>query len=558
MRRFIRNCLVASIALSAASYSGVVKTHGRLKILNHRVVDSLGTPIQLAGMSLYWSTFGTNQTWGANQLFNANVVATMANDWKSSLIRAPAGVYTGDNKNVYDYPGTMNLVKTVVDAAIANDIYVIVDWHLENGDPHLADATQFFTEMSQTYKNTPNIIWEIWNEPKNVGWSDIKSYANSIIPIIRNNKNSNLIIVGTPNWSHNPDLASADPITIDSNVAYAFHFYANMDGATTADAENNSARAAANTAINKIPLFITEWGTTGNSGDGDLNLKWSDDWLAWAKTNGVSWANWSLSNDGGASGALSSGDVNGGLSASGQYVKGKIQEVFAALPSGGDVVIDPPVPPDTVAIPGHIEAESYTSLSTDGIKSETNNGVTDLGYATNGSWAEYIAKVTRTGSYTLTARVASAASGTLTFKWNGATLGSLQVNNTGGWTSWQTQNLSLQFSYTGVGPLRVEWSGSGSSLVNLDWLDFTANTGGLTNGFSAAGFSACATAQGLSVSTPAGARELLVTDLQGRTLVRRSVAGQSQLQIGLGGQGLVLVRLTGVAGESVLPVLLSH
>lgn len=339
MHRFVRNGIVAVLALFASGRSSVVSDHGLLKVQNNRVVDAQGVPLQLAGMSLYWSTFGgTGTSWGANDFFNANVVSTMANDWKSSLIRAPAGVISGSGQNVYQYPQTMNLVKQVVDAAIANGIYVIVDWHLENSTPDQSDATKFFTEMTQTYKSTPNIIWEIWNEPKNVQWSDIKSYANTMIPLIRQNS-QNLILVGTPNWSHNPDQAANDPITVDPNVAYTLHFYAaqNCD-ASKLDADNNTAMSAANSAIQKAAVFISEWGTVCNSGSGSVEKTWSDKWLAWAKTNGISWANWSLSNKSETSAAISTSGGSGGgwsdnqLSASGAYVKGKIQEVYANLP----------------------------------------------------------------------------------------------------------------------------------------------------------------------------------------------------------------------------------
>jgi endoglucanase len=338
MRRIVRNVIVAAIVIFTSSQGSVVSEHGPLKVQNNKVVDSLGRPIQLAGMSLYWSTFGgTGTSWGANDFFNANVVSTMAKDWKSSLIRAPAGVISGSGQNVYSYPQTMNLVKQVVDAAIANGIYVIVDWHLENSTPSQSDATKFFTEMTQTYKSTPNIIWEIWNEPKNVQWSDIKSYANTMIPLIRQNS-QNLILVGTPNWSHNPDQAANDPITIDPNIAYTLHFYAaqNCD-ASKLDADNNTAMTAANSAIQKAAVFISEWGTVCNSGSGSVEKTWSDKWLAWAKTNGVSWANWSLSNKNETSAAISTSGGGGGgwsdnqLTSSGTYVRGKIQEVAAEL-----------------------------------------------------------------------------------------------------------------------------------------------------------------------------------------------------------------------------------
>ena len=333
MCRALRTGLFLAIAVSGLSQAGVVSSHGALKVQGTHIVDAYGKPIQIAGMSLYWSV------WGGEAFFTSGVVKTMANDFSSSLIRAPAGVISGTGANVYNYPGTENLVKTVVEAAIANDIYVLVDWHLESGDPALDQAKQFFNDMTTKYKNTPNIIWEIWNEPKGVNWGVIKNYANTMIPLIRQNS-SNLIVVGTPNWSHNPDQASADPITIDDNVAYTFHFYADQNSNGTIDADNNSAMNAVNKAIQKVPLFITEWGTVGNSGSGTVNTTWSDKWLDWAKTNGVSWANWSLCDKTESSAALKGGaSSNGGwnagnLSTSGTYVFGKIKEVTARITTG--------------------------------------------------------------------------------------------------------------------------------------------------------------------------------------------------------------------------------
>lgn len=332
MCRPIRNSILAVIAATAFCQAGVVSNHGRLKIQNHKVVDSSGTPIQIAGMSIYWSTFGsgTSGSWGANAFFNSNVVATLANDWKSTLVRAPAGVMSGSSQAVYNYPQTMNLVKQVVDAAIANDIYVIVDWHSENSEPKQSDAVTFFTEMVQAYPKTPNIIWEIWNEPTSVSWATVKSYAETIIPIIRA-KSPNLIICGTPNWSQDVDVAAANPLS-DTNTAYALHFYAGSHGATLRTKGENAMKAGAT-------LFISEWGTTNANGGGStIYSAESDTWLSWAKANGISWANWSMSNKGEMSAALkTSAGSNGGwsandLSSSGTYAKGKIAEVYNNLP----------------------------------------------------------------------------------------------------------------------------------------------------------------------------------------------------------------------------------
>ena len=57
-------------------------------------------------------------------------------------------------------------------------------------------------------------------------WADVKSYAEEVIPIIRKNTKDALIIVGTPTWSQDVDIAAEDPVTGYDNIMYAVHFYA--------------------------------------------------------------------------------------------------------------------------------------------------------------------------------------------------------------------------------------------------------------------------------------------------------------------------------------------
>lgn len=55
---------------------------------------------------------------------------------------------------------------------------------------------------------------------------DVKSYAEDVIPVIRKNAKDAIIIVGTPTWSQDVDLAAKDPITGQENICYTCHFYA--------------------------------------------------------------------------------------------------------------------------------------------------------------------------------------------------------------------------------------------------------------------------------------------------------------------------------------------
>ena len=244
MRRVLRNGLFCLISLACLSQAGVVSSHGALKVKGNRIVDASGNPIQLAGMSMFWSGW-------MGKYWNSGVVGTLSKDWNSSLVRASMGVQGGGNylgpKDPKDPRSdeqikteNKNMVKAVVDAAIANDIYVIIDWHDHNANQHVAESKAFFSEMAQLYKNTPNLIWELWNEPENTNgtgadagngnrwdsWAgDIKPYAETVTAEIRK-YSSNLVVVGTPVWSQNVDEAAAAPVRW-AREGQTFHLHDN-------------------------------------------------------------------------------------------------------------------------------------------------------------------------------------------------------------------------------------------------------------------------------------------------------------------------------------------
>lgn len=65
-------------------------------------------------------------------------------------------------------------MNAVVQAAIDNDIYVLIDYHSHCAEKNTAGATQFFGKMAQKWGKYDNVIFEIYNEPKNgdCDWSD--------------------------------------------------------------------------------------------------------------------------------------------------------------------------------------------------------------------------------------------------------------------------------------------------------------------------------------------------------------------------------------------------
>lgn len=284
MRRALRSGLLAVVVFSGITQAGVVSKHGALKIAGNNVVDAAGKPIQLAGMSLYWPL------WGGEVFFNAGAIKTTV-DWGASIVRVPIAVgnVKADGTPQSLYTGNVAPIIAAVDAAIANDIYVIIDWHVEQDAPQEANAITFFTDMAKKYGRNPHVIFEIWNEPRNSSWDVIKAYAKNVVGAIRDpsrGNSNNLVIIGSGDWSKNVTQAAASQFTDFPNIAYTFHFYACTHG--------QSYRNAVSAASAKIPIMFTEWGTTEASGGGSVCISETDAWLALAKEKKISWTNWSL------------------------------------------------------------------------------------------------------------------------------------------------------------------------------------------------------------------------------------------------------------------------
>ncbi len=263
--------------------------HGALSLNGTQLVDASGAPYQLRGVSTH------GLAWFP-QYANKEAFRTMRDVWGVNVVRL--AMYTGesggyctgdDNHRKY----LKNLVYDSVDAATELGMYVIVDWHVLNDrDPNLYidQAVGFFGETAQRYAAYDNVIYEICNEPNGgVSWQSIKSYAEQVIPVIRERDANAVIIVGTPTWSQDVDQAAADPIAGYSNIMYALHFYA--------DTHRDGLRQKMISAIDAgLPVFVSEFGICDASGNGAVNREQADIWVDTMDRYGVSYCIWSLSN----------------------------------------------------------------------------------------------------------------------------------------------------------------------------------------------------------------------------------------------------------------------
>jgi endoglucanase len=271
--------LVLLTHLFFISMAQTVSRHGQLKVTGTQLVDGHDQPLVLRGMSYGWHCL-----WP--RFYNAGSVKWLKKDWNINVIRAALGVELGNDSYLKRPEWSKQKIKAVVDAAIKEDLYVIIDWHSHN--INLPEAKAFFAEMAETYGKYPHVIYEIFNEPDEETWDEVKKYSTEIINVIREKDPDNIILVGSPHWDQDIHIVADDPLQGFSNIMYTLHFYA----AT----HKQELRDRGNYALSKgIPIFISESAGMTASGDGPLDqVEWQR-WVDWAEEHKISWITWSVS-----------------------------------------------------------------------------------------------------------------------------------------------------------------------------------------------------------------------------------------------------------------------
>lgn len=272
--------VIAALALGlSASAQSPVERHGQLRVEGTQLVDSKGAPVQLRGVSMGW-----HNMWP--RFYNQSTVDRLTGDWGADLVRCSVGVAHLDSGFDCDSVAAYAVVDSIVQGAVRNGAYVLVDFHSHPNK--LADAKRFFTHVAGKYGHLPNIMYEIWNEPTEVPWSECKAYAEELIPVIRALDPDGIVVVPTPRWDQEVDKAADDPIAGVPGLLYSLHYYA----AT----HTGWLRDKAQYALDKgLPLIMSECASMLHTGDGVVDTKEWDEWMRFADEKGISWAAWSIS-----------------------------------------------------------------------------------------------------------------------------------------------------------------------------------------------------------------------------------------------------------------------
>ena len=401
---------VAPAASAAAPAGSPAAVNGQLHVCGVNLCNQAGTPIQLRGMSshgLQW--FGS--------CYNAASLGVLANDWKSDLFRIAMYVQEGGYET--NPTGFTNQVNGLVDQAEAAGMYALIDFHtLTPGDPNhnTANAKKFFADVAARNAAKTNVIYEIANEPNGVTWSQIKNYADQVVPVIRANDPDAVIVVGTPGWSSLGVSGGGSYQDIvanriaDANTMYAFHFYAASHG--------DNYRAALSSASAVLPMFVTEWGTVQATGNGAPDLTSSDAWLRLLDSRKISYANWNYADGNETSAAFTAGHCGAAgttyLTPSGSFLRSRISTPDAFGTGTGGPAPDTTAPsvPTGVRVTGTTSASvslSWTA-STDAVGVagyDVYRGTTKVGSATTTSHTDSGLAASTGYGYTVRARDAA-------------------------------------------------------------------------------------------------------------------------------------------------------
>lgn len=156
----------------------------------------------------------------------------------------------------------------IVTWAIKYNKYVIIDLHfignIETGaGSEMVDvkmkpydfSVEFWNTVASYFKDVPNVIFEIYNEPASISGDIWSVHANSLVETIRNTGSNQLILVSGIDYSYDLSYWERQPLE-DENIAYSAHIFPNRIGW----------KRKFETMANTLPIVVTEWGYASEDG----------------------------------------------------------------------------------------------------------------------------------------------------------------------------------------------------------------------------------------------------------------------------------------------------
>ncbi len=149
--------------------------------------------------------------------------------WRTVVLRLPIG----QTYYLY-YDAYQKDLAALVAAAKKLGIYLILDLHgydannLNEAQPDPGTTPMFWAKLAQAFGAETHVVFDIWNEPHDVPWSQWKGNAEKIIQAIRNaGAADTLVVVGGLDYAYDltPLLDPQNRLTGLGPIIYATHPY---------------------------------------------------------------------------------------------------------------------------------------------------------------------------------------------------------------------------------------------------------------------------------------------------------------------------------------------
>jgi hypothetical protein len=257
-----------------------------------------GVPVRLRGLALGDST----QARAGRPISD---LAVCADQWHANVVRL--AVVPSDFRDRTSQ--CLAALDRDVQAALAQGMWVIIDWHVVGWPDGWSEWPEmitdwslcrtFWTVMRDIYGSDGRIVFELWNEPlssfawgdpNDATWPEQRARFAQLVDLIR--RSSANVIICSGDWN-SFDLRGirAHPIP-GGNIAYAWHVYP-IEG--RADVPRWSAMLDDLDGV--APVIVTEWGFSADPKDADEHFhgtaaSFGDPLVAFLNQRGLHWTSW--------------------------------------------------------------------------------------------------------------------------------------------------------------------------------------------------------------------------------------------------------------------------
>jgi len=218
----------------------------------------------------------------------------------------------------------LNRIKSVVDKALAEDLYVIINMHhhdaiFVNPDGIKSRFLSQWQQISELFKDyDERLLFEVLNEPHdNLTPTKWNQFFSEALATIRTTNPTRAVLMGTANWGGLGGIADLE-IPADEHIILTIHYYepfqfthqgaewvaGNADdwlGTTWEDTNLERQEIASQfqplllfAQEQNIPVHIGEFGAY-NKADLASRVKWTTFLARWFEEQGFSWAYWEFS-----------------------------------------------------------------------------------------------------------------------------------------------------------------------------------------------------------------------------------------------------------------------